>query len=137
MRRESTRFRVRYPEIDRMGVAHHSCFLVWFELGRTEWLRASGLSYRALEQEHAVLFPVLEASLSIGAPARYDEELEVETAATRLDRLRVRFEYRIVRSVDGRELAHGHTMHVAADAEGRPRRLPGDLYERLKTWSHG
>jgi acyl-CoA thioester hydrolase len=137
MRRESTQFRVRYPEIDRMDVAHHSCFLVWFELGRTEWLRSSGLSYRALEQEHGVLFPVLEASVSIRTPARYDEELEVETMATRLDRLRVRFEYRIVRPMDGRDLATGHTLHVAADSEGRPRRLPADLFERLKTWSHG
>lgn len=137
MRVERTRVRVRYPEIDRMDVAHHSTFLIWFEIGRTEWLRASGLSYRSLEVDHGILFPVLEVSLSIGAPARYDEELDVETSAPRLDRLRVRFEYRIVRSATGRELAQGHTLHVAAGPEGRPRRLPPDLFETLSAWSRG
>jgi acyl-CoA thioester hydrolase len=135
MRTVSTGFRVRYPEIDRMDVAHHSCFLVWFELGRTEWLRHSGLSYRQMELEHGVLFPVLEASLRITAPARYDDELTVETEAPRLDRLRVRFEYRIVRASDGRQIASGHTLHVAAGRDGRPRRLPAALFERLKAWS--
>ena len=135
MRTVSTGFRVRYPEVDRMDVAHHSRFLVWFELGRTEWLRQSGMSYRDMELEHGVLFPVLEASVAIVAPARYDEELAVETRAVRLDRLRVRFEYRIVRPSNGRELATGHTLHVAAGGDGRPRRLPVALFDRLKAWS--
>jgi acyl-CoA thioester hydrolase len=135
MRVVSTGFRVRYPEIDRMDVAHHSCYLVWFELGRTEWMRQSGLSYREMEVGHGILFPVLEAAVSFEAPARYDDELLIESRATRFDRLRVRFEYRIVRPSDGCQLATGHTLHVAAGRDGRPRRLPVELFERLRAWS--
>ncbi|MDQ7006765.1 MAG: thioesterase family protein [Acidobacteriota bacterium] len=129
---EITGFRVRYPEIDRMGIAHHSHYFVWFELGRTEWMRRRGMSYRQLEEREGVFFPLVEARSRFRAPARYDEELQVITRLDSLSRLRVRFDYRIVRPGDGRLLAEGMTAHVAADDRGRPRRLPPHLFDRLQ-----
>lgn len=137
MREEVTRVLVRYPEVDRMNVAHHSHYAVWFEAARTEWMRRSGLTYRGLEDRHGLLFPVLELSARYLAPARYDEELDVVAWVSELDRLRVRFEYRIVRVSGGRELATGHTLHVAAGRDGRPRRMPQDLFAALRAWSFG
>lgn len=131
MNEEITGFRVRYPEIDRMGIAHHSHYFVWFELGRTEWMRRRGMTYRQLEEEQGVFFPLIEARARFRAPALYDEELQVITRLESISRLEVRFEYRIVRPEGGRLLAEGITGHVAADDRGRPRRLPVELYERL------
>lgn len=131
MKRARTRFRVRYPEIDRMGVAHHSCYFVWFELGRTELMREAGLPYRELEDLEQILFPVVEASARYLSSACYDEELEVETVLAALDRLRARFEYRILRPGDGTILAEGHTLHVSSGPDGRPRRLPKTLLTLL------
>ncbi len=83
-----TQVRVRYPEVDRMGVAHHSHYLAWFEIGRTEMMRCLGCSYGKMETE-GIFLPVVEVSCRYRAPARYDDLLEVETslaAATTVER---------------------------------------------------
>jgi acyl-CoA thioester hydrolase len=126
-----TAVRVRYPEADRMGVAYHAHYLVWCELGRTEWMRARGCPYGELEERDGVFFPVVEAGVRYRAPARYDDELEVRTTLALLGGARVRFEYTVVRSRDGRLLATGFTEHAAVDRAGRPRRLSAELRARL------
>ena len=131
----ATPFRVRYPEVDRMGVAHHTHYLVWFELGRTELMRAAGLPYGLLEDERGILFPVIEAGARYRLPARYDDELEVHTRIAGLTPIRVRFEYRIVRPADGAALAEGFSVHAAVGRDGRPQRLPSELTERLTSWT--
>lgn len=118
--------RVRYPEVDRMGVAHHSHYFVWLEIGRTELMRARGVDYRRLEDE-GVFLPVVEASCAYLAPARYDEVLRVHTRIESAGGVRVSFSYRIERQPDGRLLATGTTRHAAVDRSGRPRRLPGTI----------
>lgn len=118
--------RVRYPEVDRMGVAHHSHYFVWLEIGRTELMRARGVDYRRLEDE-GVFLPVVEASCAYLAPARYDELLRVHTRVESAGGVRVSFSYRIERQADGRLLATGTTRHAAVDRSGRPRRLPGTI----------
>lgn len=118
--------RVRYPEVDRMGVAHHSHYFVWLEIGRTELMRARGVDYRRLEDE-GVFLPVVEASCAYLAPARYDELLRVHTRIESAGGVRVSFSYRIERQPDGRLLATGTTRHAAVDRSGRPRRLPGTI----------
>jgi acyl-CoA thioester hydrolase len=118
--------RVRYPEVDRMGVAHHSHYFVWLEIGRTELMRARGVDYRRLEDE-GVFLPVVEASCAYLAPARYDELLRVHTRIESSGGVRVSFSYRIERQADGRLLATGTTRHAAVDRSGRPRRLPGTI----------
>ena len=127
MGRESvTRLRVRYTEVDRMGVAHHRCHFVWFEIGRTEYLREAGLPYSEVEDAGTFL-PVVEASCAYHAPARYDELVVVRTSLREMSAARATFDYRIEREADARLLATGATMHAAVDGQGRPRRFPEDL----------
>jgi acyl-CoA thioester hydrolase len=125
-----TSVRVRYPETDQMGVVHHSHFLVWFELGRTELLREAGCPYADLERE-GVWMPVVEASCRYLSPARYDEVLEVSTSLAQMGRATARFEYAIRRTSDGRTLATGATRHAATDARGVPCRMPDRLLALL------
>ena len=118
-----SRIRVRYAETDKMGVAYYANFLVWFEIGRTDLLRASGWSYREMEAG-GVGLPVIEAYCAYRQPARYDDDLEIRTRGTLLSPVRVQFEYEVVRSADGLSLATGRTVHAAVDKDGRPCRLP-------------
>jgi acyl-CoA thioester hydrolase len=118
-----TRVRVRYAETDQMGVVYYANYFVWFEVARTDWLRGTGWSYREMEAE-GVSLPVIEAHCEYRRPAHYDDELQVETRATLLTPVRVRFDYELVRVVDNESLAAGHTVHAALDVAGRPSRLP-------------
>jgi acyl-CoA thioester hydrolase len=126
-----TTTRVRYPETDRMGVAHHTHFLVWFELGRTELMRELGCPYAEVEDRDGILFPVAEAGARYHAPARYDERLEITTRLVIAHGARVRFEYEIARMQDGERIASGFTVHASVGRDGRPRRLPKELGARL------
>jgi len=118
-----SRIRVRYAETDKMGVVYYANYLVWFEVGRTDLLRGSGLSYREMEVEGFSL-PVIEAQCSYRQSARYDDDLDIRTTGTLLSRVRVRFNYEVVRAADDAVLAEGYTVHASLDQDGRPRRLP-------------
>ena len=124
--------RVRYPETDRMGIAHHTHFLVWFELGRTELMRDLGCAYGELEDRDEIFFPVIRATAAYHAPARYDEEVLITTRLSSIGGARVGFEYTISRTGDGTVLATGSTEHGAVDGRGRPRRLPPDVRRKLQ-----
>jgi acyl-CoA thioester hydrolase len=115
--------RVRYAETDKMGVVYHANYLVWFEVGRCEWLRSQGWSYREMEADGTGL-PVIEAHCEYRLPSRYDDDMEIRTRATLLSPVRVRFDYEVVRRADGAVSATGHTVHAATDPAGRPVRLP-------------
>lgn len=115
--------RVRYAETDQMGVVYHANYLVWFEIGRTDWLRETGWTYRAMENEGYQL-PVIEAHCEYRQVARYDDELEIRTRAERVSPVRIRFDYEVARRVDGMVLADGHTVHATIGPTGRPARLP-------------
>lgn len=123
--------RVRYPETDRMGVAHHTHYFVWFELGRTELMRALGCPYGELEDGRGIFFPVVEAGARYVASARYDEEIEIVTRLAGASGARVRFEYDIRRAADGTSLASGFTVHASVGRDGRPTRLDEELRRRL------
>jgi acyl-CoA thioester hydrolase len=96
---------------------------VWFEVGRTDLLRAAGWSYREMEAEGFAL-PVIEAHCLYREPAKYDDELEVRTRGALMSPVRVEFTYEIVRTADAAILATGRTMHATLDRSGRPCRLP-------------
>ena len=125
-----TRVRVRYAETDRMGVVYYANYFVWFEIGRTDWLRETGQSYREMEIA-GVQLPVIEAHCEYRRPAKYDDDLEIRTRATRLTPVRIRFDYEIVRGDDD-SLVTGHTIHAALDARGRPCRLPAGVRDMLE-----
>ena len=123
-----TSVRVRYAETDCMGVVYYANYFVWFEIGRTDWLRETGHSYRAMERE-GVQLPVIEAHCEYRRGAKYDDELEIRTRAELLTPVRIRFDYEIVRG--GETLVTGHTIHAALDPRGRPCRLPDGVRDLL------
>jgi acyl-CoA thioester hydrolase len=115
--------RVRYAETDKMGVAYYANYFVWFEVGRTDWLRSFGSTYRDMEREGIVL-PVIEAHCEYRRPSRYDDELEVRTNGRMLSPVRLEFSYTVVHRGDDQVTASGRTVHAALDPSGRPCRLP-------------
>jgi acyl-CoA thioester hydrolase len=125
------RVRVRYAETDQMGVVYHANYLVWFEVGRVEFLRAHGLSYKEMEIEEGCSIAVVEATARYRAPARYDDELEIETELKSARGPVVRFTYRVVRIADGVLLCEGETVHVVVGRDMKRRRLPERFAERL------
>ena len=115
--------RVRYAETDKMGVVYHSNYLVWFEIGRTDWLRDTGWTYRSMEEE-GIQLPVIEAHCEYRLGARYDDEVEIRTRAKKLSPVRVQFDYEAARRADGAIFATGYTVHATIDRSGRPVRMP-------------
>jgi acyl-CoA thioester hydrolase len=107
-----------------MGVVYYANYFVWFEVGRTEWLRDTGWTYREMERD-GVSLPVIEAHCEYRRPARYDDEIEVTTAATLVTPVRIRFDYEVWRRDEETPLVRGYTVHASLDPNGRPCRLPG------------
>ncbi|MGH9174190.1 MAG: acyl-CoA thioesterase [Vicinamibacterales bacterium] len=122
--------RVRYAETDKMGIVYYAHYLVWFEIGRTEWLRETGWTYRAMEED-GVGLPVIEAHCEYRAGARYDDDLEIRTRARRVSAVRLAFDYEVVRRTDRQTIATGYTVHATVDRAGRPVRLPARVKELL------
>lgn len=125
-----TPLQVRYAETDKMGVVYHSHYIVWFEVGRTEWCRAAGLPYRAME-ESGLWILVTGLACRYRKPARYDDAVTVRAMMTELGSRGCEFAYEIVRE-DGEVLCDGSTRHVFADVSGRPRRAPQEILEGLE-----
>src|SRR5215467_1590424 len=128
--------RVRYAETDQMGVVYYANYLVWFEIGRVELLRSLGLAYSQLEKEHECILPVVEASCRYRSPARYDDEILIETRPALLRGSVIKFAYRILRkTTQGHEhtlLAEGETVHVVCDDQLNRKALPPRYVEALK-----
>ncbi len=123
----STEIRVRYTECDPMGVAHHTAYPVWFEIGRTELLRESGVAYRDLEQQ-GFLIAVVKLSVQYKQPARYDDLLVLQTCVTEVRRATINHSYDLRR--DGCLLTTATTTVVCLDRDGRPQPLPPQLSRR-------
>jgi acyl-CoA thioester hydrolase len=126
-----SRIRVRYAETDQMGVVYYANYLVWFEVGRTDWLREHGWSYREMEAGGFSL-PVIEVQCTYRESARYDDDLEVRTNGSAVSPVRVQFTYEVLRMSDGAVLATGLTVHATLDRNGRPRRLPDRIRALLE-----
>ncbi len=121
--------RVIYGDTDQMGVVYYANYLRFFEAGRTEFIRAKGLSYGEVERTWRLMLPVVEATVHYRQPARYEDLITVETRLAEARRASARFEYRIVRGEH--LLATGHTVHACLDPAGKPRRWPEDLLARI------
>src|SRR6266702_8766954 len=126
-----TALRVRYAETDKMGVVYHANYLMWFEIGRTEFCRARGFAYRDMEESENAFLVVAEVYCRYKAPAYYDDELIVRTHITELRQRSLRFGYEIVRVSDGVVIAEGETGHVVTDGSGRVLTLPQGVAELL------
>ena len=133
----TTAVRVRYAETDQMGIVYYANYLVWFEIGRVELLRSLGLAYSLLEIEDRCILPVVDASCRYRAPARYDDEILIETRPALLRGSVIKFAYRIYRkpNQEGKErelLAEGETVHVVCDEQLTRKPLPGRYAEALR-----
>jgi acyl-CoA thioester hydrolase len=129
-RLSTSRVRVRYAETDKMGVVYYAHYFVWFEIGRTDWLRETGWTYREMESEGLAL-PVIEARCEYRAGAKYDDEIDIRTSARHVSPVRLAFDYDVIRVADAALLASGHTVHATLDRNGRPVRLPARVKELL------
>jgi acyl-CoA thioester hydrolase len=121
-----TTLRVRYAETDQMGVVYYANYFVWCEIGRVEFFRQLGHDYKQMELEDDCHLPVVEASCRYRSPARYDEEIQIETRVTLLRGAVIKFGYRLLR-VEGegeRLLAEAETVHVCVDKQMQKRNLP-------------
>ena len=123
--------RVRYAETDKMGIVYYANYLVWFEIGRTDYCRARGFSYRDMEESEDAFLVVAESYCRYKAPAYYDDELIVRTHITELRKRSLRFGYEIVRAATGQVVAEGETGHVVTDGTGRVRSFPEGYAQRL------
>lgn len=123
------RLRPRYGEVDSMGVVYHAHYLVYFDVGRCEWMRAAGVPYADVERRGFRL-AVVDADVRYLRPARYDEELSVATRLEAVGHASVRFSYEI-RGGAGL-LATGHTKLGCLDARNRPTPLPPDTVAALR-----
>lgn len=127
------RVRVRYCECDPMGVAHHSAYIAWLEMGRTELLREAEVSYADMEAA-GILLPVTKIEIRYRAPVRYDEVVEIETRVVGGGRARIDHAY-VVRNSEGRSpvgmvVAEGSSTLGCVGRDGRPRPLPEWLAQR-------
>jgi acyl-CoA thioester hydrolase len=121
---------VRYAETDQMGVVYYANYLVWFEIGRTDYCRQHGFAYREMEKQDGLYIMVAEVRCRYKAPARYDDELTIRTCLKAIRRRVLIFGYEVYRPATDELLAEGETVHVITDSEGRPRSLP-DKYRDL------
>ena len=111
------RLRVRYAETDQMNVVYHSNYVIWFEVGRVEFMRQLGFTYREMETQDELHLPVIEVRCRYKAPARYDDEIVVRTHIAGLRSSLLRFQYEVVRAEDGRLLAEGESTHVVVNGK--------------------
>lgn len=123
------RVRVRYAETDQMGIAYHANYLVWMEVGRVEYLRATGMRYRDMERDDGILLVVAEANVRYRAPALYDEEIVIRTSIAEANARMLRIAYEMVSADGGRVLATGETRHVFCGRDRRPMKVPAKYHE--------
>jgi acyl-CoA thioester hydrolase len=128
--RSVVRLRVRFYETDRMGIVHHASYVGYLEVARVEWLRRRGVAYASWAQRGLHL-AVVDVSLKYRAPARFDDEIDVETVLVERRAASIRFDYRLVRAADGVLLAEGSTRLACVDAEGTLKRMHGEMADVL------
>jgi len=123
--------RVRYAETDAMGIVYHTNYIVWFEVGRGEYMRQRGDDYAHLETRGYYL-PVIEVQARYLAPARYPDLVTVRTWVEEARSRQVTFAYEVVMAETGQLLATGQTKHICVDEEGMIKTIPQEVREMLE-----
>lgn len=131
MHLNETKIRVRYGETDQMGVVYHANYAVYFEVGRTEWLRQYGLSYSSMEAD-GIMLPVISLNVNYKNSARYDDVLKVKTTLKKMPTASIEFSYEICNQL-GDLLATGSTILAFVDMKrNKPTRCPKYLLDKLQ-----
>jgi acyl-CoA thioester hydrolase, YbgC/YbaW family len=129
-----TKIVVRYAETDQMGIVHHSNYYIWFEAGRTDFIKGSKMSYSEME-ERGVLNPLVESSCKYILSAKYEDELIIKTWVSQLSPVKVVFNYSVIREKDQKEIAKGSTVHAFVDRNLRItniKKTHTDIFEKLQ-----
>jgi len=124
--------RVRYAETDQMGVVYHANYLVWFEVGRVEFIRQLGMDYKSMEAEEGALIAVVEATARYKAPARYDDEILVRTSLAGVRGTIIRFRYAVLRASDELLLCEGETTHIVVNREMKKAEMPQNYADSFR-----
>ncbi|HOJ10159.1 MAG TPA: thioesterase family protein [Clostridiales bacterium] len=119
MLESETRLVVRYAETDRMGIVHHSNYPIWFEAGRTDFIRKVGLPYSKIEEE-GIMLPLIELKCIYKSPAKYEDIIIVKTRINKLTLSRIIFNYEVFRENENTPIAIGETIHVWTDTNLKP-----------------
>ncbi|TXD85176.1 acyl-CoA thioesterase [Subsaximicrobium wynnwilliamsii] len=127
---DEIQFRVRYGETDQMGVVYHGNYAQYFEMGRTEWLRKFGFSYKQMEAD-GIMLPVISLTVKFKKPARYDDLIKVKTEVVKKPSARIEFTYEISNEAD-EILTTGTSELVFMDmVKNRPTRCPKYILDQL------
>ena|SRR5438067_3323 len=125
--------RISYSETDRMGVIYYANYLVFFERGRTEFLRSLGKRYRDLEENEGVFLPAMDARVEYLHPGRYDDLIKVRTFISELGGAHITFRYEISLAETGQLIAAGSSKHVVVNRAWKPIRIPAALRTLLQS----
>jgi acyl-CoA thioester hydrolase len=134
MRVSETKIKVRYVETDQMGIVHHSNYYAWFEVGRTEFIKESGMTYRQMEEEN-IMIPLVESKCKYIIGAKYEDELTVKTRIEELNGAKVIFSYEVVRDEDSAVLAKGSTVHAFVNKSFKIinlKKINPDVWQRIQ-----
>lgn len=123
-------FRVRYGETDQMGVVYHGNYAQYLEMGRVEWLRSLGVSYRSME-ESGIMLPVIHLQIDYKKSAKYDDLLTIETVLKKPPMVKIEFDYKIFNDL-GELLVEANTILAFMDMQtGKPTKCPDYILEKL------
>lgn len=128
-----TEIRVRYAETDKMGIVHHSNYLIWFELGRSEFCRARGFSYLEMEEKDNALLVVAETYCRYKSPAYYEDLITIRTKIADIRSRSVQFIYQVFRASSQTLIAEGETLHLVTDKNKKVCSLPKIYKKKLLT----
>ena len=128
--------RVRYAETDQMGVAYHANYLIWFEVGRSDFCRQHGFSYQEMEKTSHRFLRVAEVQCRYLAPLHNDKEFAVRTGLKALRRRTVAFHYQLIDLENDTVYAEGETIHVVTDKQGRPKSF-SERFKKLLVSARG
>jgi acyl-CoA thioester hydrolase len=131
----NSRIRVRYSDVDRMGLLYHVNYLEYFEIGRSDWIRWFWKPYKEIEDAGFALV-VIEASIKFISPGRYDDEIDLVVSATDWGHSRLIFDYKMTDATDGHLLCEGRTAHCFIDKNAKPIKMPDALRELLNRYPH-
>ena len=126
--------RVRYAEIDKMGIVHHSVYPIWYELARTDLSKLAGFPYSKMEED-GVLTPLVELNCKYIKPAYYDDELVVTATVSKLTPARIVFYYEVFKDDSDKPINTGYTVHAIVNKDMRPintKKLFPDIYQTME-----
>ncbi len=124
-------YHVNFYDTDAMEVVHHSNYIRWFEIGRVEFLRAAGITLNEL-MDDGIVFPITDVSAKFHSRGRFDDVLIIETTPSALTKVKMAFDYRILKKGEEAVLVTGHTQNVFTNRKtGKIMRLPDKYYTKL------